>query len=82
MLASSSAGATTTLYTDDRSDFVEALRDALEADLPIEHLFSRKRSFRQGLKKQRRREYEKNRRKMEAQNTARLSAQGRSAGGE
>ena len=45
------AGVTTTLYTDSRVDLVEGLRDALVANEPIEHLFSRKRSFKLGIKK-------------------------------
>ena len=52
------AGVSTTLYTESRADLVEGLRDALEEGRPIEHLFSRKRSFKLKLKKARRREEE------------------------
>ena len=44
-------GVTTSLYTDDRVELVEALRDALEGNHPIDHLFSRKRSFKIGIKR-------------------------------
>ena len=49
------AGVSTTLYTSDRSELVDGLREALAAGSPIEHLFSRKRSFKLGVKKRRRR---------------------------
>ena len=52
------AGVSTTLYTTDRAELVEGLRDALAAGQPIEHLFSRKRSFKLKLKKALRREEE------------------------
>lgn len=45
------AGVTTTLYSDLRNDLVEGLRDAMQSNQPIEHLFSRKRSFKLGIKK-------------------------------
>jgi len=48
-------GVSTTLYSDDRTDLVEGIRDALTTGEPIEHLFSRKRSFKLGIKKRRRR---------------------------
>ena len=48
-------GVSTTLYTNDRSELVEGLRNALSEGRPIEHLFSRKRSFKLKLKKERRR---------------------------
>lgn len=48
-------GVCTTLYADDRADLVEALRDALSEGRPVEHLFSRKRSFRLRRKKEERR---------------------------
>jgi superfamily II DNA/RNA helicase len=51
-------GTTTTLYTEDRADLVEGLRDALDGGEGIEHLFSRKRSFKLALKKRRKREEE------------------------
>ena len=51
-------GVCTTLYTDERAELIEALRDALAAGQDVEHLFSRKRSFKLGLKKRRRREEE------------------------
>ena len=34
------AGVTTTLYSDLRNDLVEELRDAMQSNQPIEHLFS------------------------------------------
>ena len=52
------SGVSTTLYTEDRSDLVEGLRDALTAGEEVEHLFSRKRSFKLGIKKRARRAQE------------------------
>ena len=40
----------------DRVDLVEGLRDALQNNQPIDHLFSRKRSFKRGIKKRRKAE--------------------------
>jgi superfamily II DNA/RNA helicase len=47
------SGTTTTFYPPGRAELVEGLRDALEAGRDVEHLFSRKRSFKLGLKKRR-----------------------------
>ena len=47
-------GTATALYTNDRTELVEGLRNALDAGTPIEHLFSRKRSFKLKLKKRQR----------------------------
>jgi superfamily II DNA/RNA helicase len=52
------SGVSTTLYTEDRSHLVEGLRDALTAGEEVEHLFSRKRSFKLGIKKRARRAQE------------------------
>ena len=49
------SGVATTLYTDDRADLIEGLRDALAEGKPIDHLFSRKRSFSLQIKKRRKR---------------------------
>ncbi len=54
-------GVATTLYTEDRAELVEGLRNALAAGGPIEHLFSRKRSLVLGIKKRRRRAEEQRR---------------------
>ena len=45
-------GATTCLYADgSEADLAETLRDAVEQGKPIDHVFSRKRSFRKGVKR-------------------------------
>tara|TARA_B110001452_G_scaffold264682_1_gene268088 strand:- start:1497 stop:2936 length:1440 start_codon:yes stop_codon:yes gene_type:complete len=45
-------GATTCLYSDGpQGDLAETLRDAVEQGKPIDHVFSRKRSFRKGVKR-------------------------------
>lgn len=49
------SGVATTLYTEERQELVHALRDALTAGQPIEHLFSRKRSFKIAIKRERKR---------------------------
>ena len=54
-------GVATTLYTEERAERVEGLRNALAAGGPIEHLFSRKRSLVRGIKKRRRRAEEQRR---------------------
>lgn len=38
-------------YTDERAELVEALREALEGGHSMDHLFSRKRSFRKHIKR-------------------------------
>ena len=45
------SGVATTLYTTDRAELIEGLRDALADGKPVDHLFSRKRSFALQLKK-------------------------------
>ena len=49
-------GVATTLYTQDRAELIEGLRDALAEGKPVDHLFSRKRSFTLQRKKARKRE--------------------------
>ncbi|KAL1499814.1 hypothetical protein AB1Y20_012499 [Prymnesium parvum] len=46
-----SQGTATTIYTDERAELVEALREALEGGHSMDHLFSRKRSFRKHIKR-------------------------------
>ena len=50
------AGIATTLYTDDRAELIEGIRDALADGSSINHLFSRKRSFTLLRKKARKRD--------------------------
>ena len=44
-------GQVVSLYSPDRQDLAEAVKDAIEADEPIEGAFSRNRSFRKKFRK-------------------------------